>query len=272
VDGAGDPGGGFGDEALEDGAGGGADVVAALGVPLDGEDEVGGCSFGGETAFYGFDDGVLGAAGADVEAVAGDGDGLVVAGVDGEAEEAVLLGGFFLDDDGAEEGVGGDGDGMGDGYAAGAVVDGEDVEVLNEGAAAPDVEGLGSEADAEEGLVEVVGVLDEEFVDVFAGVVGRGAGFDGFLTVFVGVEVGSTAGEEDGVAGIDEVCGGGGGGEEGDLDGDAAGALDGGGVGGPGALVVVGVGAGGDGDGYAGLHGCTDDTAGDLGFARIGAD
>ena len=98
-----DPCGGFGDKAVEEGAGGEADVVAALGVPLDAEDEVGGGAFGGLTAFDGLDDGVLGAAGGDAEAVAGDADGLMVAGVDGETEETVLIGGFFGGNDGAEE-------------------------------------------------------------------------------------------------------------------------------------------------------------------------
>ena len=93
-DDAGGPGGGFGDEAVEDRAGGGADFIAALGVPLNAEDEVG-VAFGGLAALYGFDDGVLRAAGGDAEAVAGDRDGLMMAGVDGETEESVLLGGFF---------------------------------------------------------------------------------------------------------------------------------------------------------------------------------
>src|SRR5271154_742472 len=101
MDGARDPGGGFGDEAVEEGAGGWADVVAALGVPLDAEDEVGGGAFGGLAAFDGFDDCVLWAAGGDTETVTGDADGLMVAGVDGEAEEVVLFGGFFGGEEGA---------------------------------------------------------------------------------------------------------------------------------------------------------------------------
>ena len=100
-------------------------------------------------------------------------------------------------------------------------------EVLDEGSAAPDVEGLGAEADGEEGFVEVVGVLDEEFVYVFAGGVGWGALGDGVLAVFVGVDVGSAAGEEDGLAGVDEVGGLTGGEVEGDFDGLAAGFGDG---------------------------------------------
>ncbi len=71
-------------------------------MPLEAEDEVGGGAFGGLTTFYGFDYGVLRAAGGYAEAVAGDSDGLVVTGVDGQAEEAVLLGGFVLCDDAAQ--------------------------------------------------------------------------------------------------------------------------------------------------------------------------
>src|SRR5216683_4453138 len=98
-----DPCGGFGDEAVEEGAGCGADVVAALGMPLYAEDEVGGGAFGSLTAFDGFDDGILRTAGGDAEAVAGDADGLMVAGVDGQAEEVVLLGSFVRSEEGAEE-------------------------------------------------------------------------------------------------------------------------------------------------------------------------
>ena len=131
---------------------------------------MGGGAFGGLAAFDGFDDSVLRAAGGDAEAVAGDADGLVVAGVDGEAEEAVLFGGFFGGEERAEEGFGRDGGSVGYGYgAAGGVIDGQEAEVLDEGSAAPDVEDLDAEADGEDGLVEVVGVLEEEFVDVFAG-------------------------------------------------------------------------------------------------------
>jgi hypothetical protein len=103
VDGAGGPGGGFGDETIEEGARGRADVVTTFGVPLDSEDIVGGSAFSGLTAFNCFDDGVLRAAGGDAETVAGDADGLVVAGVDGQAEEAVLFGCLFGVEGGAEE-------------------------------------------------------------------------------------------------------------------------------------------------------------------------
>jgi hypothetical protein len=105
----------------------------------------------------------------------------------------------------SEAGVGGDlyGVGFGD-CAAGAVIYGcSNLRryVLNEGAAAPDVEGLGALADGEDGFVEIEGVLDEELV--YGGAVGVGAFAlgDGGLAVFLGVDVGGAAGEEDSVAG-----------------------------------------------------------------------
>ena len=78
------PSGGFFDEAFEEGLGGWADVVAALGVPLDAYYVVGVRIVGVLATFYGFDDCILWAAGGYAEAVAGDAYGLVVAGVDGE--------------------------------------------------------------------------------------------------------------------------------------------------------------------------------------------
>ena len=85
----------FGDQAMEESAAGGADVVAALGVPLDAQEELGGSGMfhvehwvvGGE--LDGFDDAVVRAASYDAQAVAGCSDGLMVAGVDGTAEETV---------------------------------------------------------------------------------------------------------------------------------------------------------------------------------------
>jgi hypothetical protein len=246
MDGARDPGSGFGDEAVEEGAGGGADVVAALGMPLHAEDEVSGGAFGGLAAFDGFDDAVLRAAGGDAEAVAGDADGLVVAGVDGQAEEVVLFGSFVCSEQRAEERFGCGRSGVGDGdFATGGVVDGKDGEVLDQGAAAPDVKDLDAEADGEDRFVEVVGVLEEELIDVFARGVGGGTLGDGVLAVLVGVDVGGAAGEENGLAGIDEVGDRDWGGVEGDLDGLASAAFDSDCVLRPGALVVGGIVAGG---------------------------
>jgi hypothetical protein len=206
MDGAGDPCGGFGNKAVEEGPGGGADVVAALGVPLDTEDEVGGGAFGGLAAFDRFDDGVLGAAGGDAETVAGDADGLMVAGVDGETEEVVLFWGLFGGEEGAEERPGRRSGGVGYGdFAACGVIDGEWGQVLNQRASTPDVEDLDAEADGEDGLVEIVGVLEEELIDVFAGAVGGGALGDRILAVFLRVYVGWAAGKKDGLAGVNEI-------------------------------------------------------------------
>jgi hypothetical protein len=150
--------------------------------------------------------------------------------------------------------------GYGYGFARGVIYR-HGSEVLDEGSAAPDVEGLEAEADGKNGLVEVVGILDEEFVDVFPGWIGGIALGDGILTVLVGVDVGGATGKEDGLAGVDEVGCLAGRGVEGDFDGLAAGFGDGFGVLVPGVPVVVGVGAGGGGDGYTGLHAGVNDTA-----------
>src|ERR1700734_1119707 len=91
VDGAGLPGFGFSDEAVEEGARGGAEVIASLGMPLDTKDEVSGGALGCLPALDRFNDCVLWAPGGDAETVPGDADGLVVAGVDGQAGETFLL-------------------------------------------------------------------------------------------------------------------------------------------------------------------------------------
>ena len=138
----------------------------------------------------------------------------MVAGVDGKAGFEVRGsrsgGGARVEGggggDGGEEGVGGEDGGVGDGYgAAGGVVDGHGGEVLKQGSAAPDVEHLGAEADGEDGLAEVVSVLEEELVDVFAGGVGGVALLDGLLAVLLRVDVGSRTGQEDALAVGDEL-------------------------------------------------------------------
>lgn len=79
MDWAWDPCDGFGDEAIEESTGGGADIVTALGMPLDSKDEVRSGALGGLAAFNRFDDRVLRAAGGDAETIAGDADGLMMA-------------------------------------------------------------------------------------------------------------------------------------------------------------------------------------------------
>ena len=74
-------------------------------------------------------------------------------------------------------------------------------DVLEEGAAAPDVEGLGALADGEDRLVQVEGVLNEELIDVGAQGVGRGGVRTAGLGVFLRIDVGGGTGEEDAVAG-----------------------------------------------------------------------
>lgn len=70
---------GFGYETLEEGAGGWAFVEGAFGMPLDAEDEAATNAF--LCSFDCFDYAVFGAAGGDAEPVAGDSDGLMMAGV-----------------------------------------------------------------------------------------------------------------------------------------------------------------------------------------------
>ncbi len=90
---------------------------------------------------------------------------------------------------------------MGDGYAlSGGVVHWQDCQMLHQRPAAPDIERLGAEADAEQRLVEVVGVLEEELVDGLTGAVGGGALGDGVLAVLLGVDVGWAAGEQEALA------------------------------------------------------------------------
>jgi hypothetical protein len=211
MDGAGCPRGGRLGERFKDGAGGGAEVKAAFGVPLEPQNEVagaGGRQRGGLASLHGFDDGVLGAAGGDPKTIAGNAESLVVAGVDGKAEIRVGgdLGGCLRGrEEGCEKGSGIDGRRVGDGYrGACAMVDGKGCKILDEGAAAPDVEVLATKADGKDGFVEIVGVLEEQFVCIFAGVVRRRSLREGIVAVALGVNVGGASREKYGVAGTGE--------------------------------------------------------------------
>jgi hypothetical protein len=241
-------------------------------MPLKAEDKMSVGSFGGLTPFYGFDDGVLGATSRDTKTITGNANGLVMAGVDGQPEEAILFGSLFEGEKASQEGVGRDGGGMGYGHSlSGGMVDGHGGEVLHESSSAPDIERLEAEADGKNRLVEVVGVLNKEFVHVFPGGIGWGALGNGLLAVLLGVYVSRAAWEQDRLAGVDEVCDLGGGGLEGNLYGFASRFGYGFGIAGPGSAVVVEVRAGGDGNGYARFHGYLDDTASGHGFARMEA-
>lgn len=184
----------FGNEAIEQSARSGADVVAAFGMPLNAEDKVRGGTFGGLAAFDCFDDGILRAAGGDAETVAGNADSLMVTRIDWEPKEVVLFGSLLWNDQRTEKRFRRRGRGVSDGnLAAGGVINREDVEILQQGAAAPDIENLNAEADGEDRFVEIVRVLQQKFIDVFARVVRRSALGDRVLAVLMGIDVGRAA-------------------------------------------------------------------------------
>ncbi len=248
---------GLGDELFEDSTRHFVFIEGSFGMPLNAEHPVSG---GG--TFDGLDDGVLGRAGNDAKSVPGDGDGLVMAGVDddgcvagegGEGGAGFYLG-RMLDDLGARS------------AGSSRVLDGG-LDVLDESSVAPYVEGLGSVADGEDGLAHVVRVLKKELVDVVArGVRGGGAGI-AVLVVLLGIDVGGRAGEENAVAVFCELGGFDVGEMEVDEDGHASGSSDG--------VEIVGQGAGGvlrvrvgNGDGDARLHGEDDNAAAYTGTER----
>ena len=158
---------------------------------------------GGIIAFKSFNDGVLRAAGGDAEDFGRvplrTGGGWSWIGRRRNSSWRGASAGSTME---ASRGGGDDGGGVGYGdRATGGVIDGDGGEVLDKGAAAPDVEHLGAEADGEEGLAVVVGVFEEAEVDLLAGWVGGVAGGDGGLGVTGGVYIEAAAGEEGGLAG-----------------------------------------------------------------------
>jgi hypothetical protein len=144
-----------------------------------------------------------------------------------------------------------------DDFAAGLVIDlgvKDGLEILNEGAVAPDVEALQALADAEDGLVQVEGVLKEKLVDGGAGGIGGTAGGDGLFSVALGVDVETAARKKNSLGGGDKA------GNvrralvERDHERLSAGGLKRGEILREGALVVFDVGGGGLGDGDADGH------------------
>src|SRR5262249_9173796 len=87
------------------------------------------------------------------------------------------------------------------------MVDRHGSEVLNKSSASPDVERLDSEADREDRLIEIVGVLDQELVDVLASRVGRIALRDWLVAVLLRVDVRWRSWEQNTLAGVDQVGG-----------------------------------------------------------------
>ncbi len=224
-------------------------------MPLNADHELAADAF--RRAFDGFDDTVLRTARGDAKSVARSLDGLVMAGVDGQTRFEVRGSGFeFRSDDLGQEGVGSNGGRVRDGdSAAGAVIHGQAGEVLDQRSAAPDVEHLCAETNREDWFAHVVGVLEQEFVDVFAGRIGGIALLDRLLAVFLRIDVRAAAGQQNALAVRDEFGGCGRRLIERHFDGLATAALYGRGVSLPGTAVVVEIRAGGNGDGDArGFH------------------
>ena len=207
MNGARDPRDSLSDEPVEESPGGGADVVAALGMPLNAEDKMCDGTFGSLSTFDRFDDGVLWAAGGDAQTVARDADSLMVTGVDWKTEEGVLLWGFCRRENGPEKRFRCDGGSVSDGdLAASGVIDRERVEILHQRTSSPYVKDLDAKADGEDRFVEIVRVLKEKFVDVFARIVGGSARGDSFLAVLLGVDVCGATREENCLTGINQSC------------------------------------------------------------------
>jgi hypothetical protein len=144
---------------------------------------------------------------------------------------------------------------VGHGYrAAGGVIYRYRGEVLDEGSSTPYVQGLGPEADGEERLVEVMGVLNQELVYVLARRVGGIALRDRVLAVFLRIHVCRGTGKEDSLAGIDQIGCFARRGVKRNLHRLAAGLADGFCVLGPGAGVVLRIRAGRDRNSDARLH------------------
>jgi hypothetical protein len=69
--------------------------------------------------------------------------------------------------------------------------------VLNQGAVAPDIEGLGAVADGEDGLLEVEGVLKQDFIDSGTSWVGWAALRNWIFAKSSWVDIETTAGQQD---------------------------------------------------------------------------
>jgi hypothetical protein len=89
-------------------------------------------------------------------------------------------------------------------FAPGFVVDGR-FDVLDQGSGAIDVQNLQAVADAKDGLARTVCVLQQEFIDGVALCIRVGGLRVTRLVVFGRVHVGTTAGEQNGVARFDQL-------------------------------------------------------------------
>jgi hypothetical protein len=207
-------------------------------MPLDRENEM-----ARRVELNGLDNTIRRRDGADQKIVAGNADGLMVAGVDPRFGQ--VAGRNQAGQPGTRRNM--DRMGLND-LPAGAVIDGG-LQVLNQGAVAPYIQRLGAVADGEDGLLEVEGVLEEELVNGSAGGVRLAALRDWIFAKSLWVHIVKAAGEQNSL-GSEE--------EPGNAiralvkrnnNGGCARGVEGGKVGRQGALVVAGVAAGGFGDG-----------------------
>ena len=84
------------------------------------------------------------------------------------------------------------------------MIDRQDGQVLDKGAAVKHIEHLRPEADPKQWFSVMPGVLEQHTVGAFALFVGGGAGFLAHLTVRRGIDIGGAAGQKDAVAGLHE--------------------------------------------------------------------
>jgi hypothetical protein len=180
----------------------------------------------------------------------------MMAGVDWKLAESILNGSLSRCQKAADDGVGDYDRSMGYGnVAASGVVYRDRIQVLNQGSPTPDVQGLRSEADGEQGLIEVVSVLDEKLIDVFTSRIGRVALGNGFMPELLRVYVCRRSRKKNALAGVDQVRGLAGSCVQRYLDRLTSGSVYGLSVLAPGSDVVFRIVTGGDGDGDSRSHG-----------------
>ncbi len=96
---------------------------------------------------------------------------------------------------------------MGDGNAPpGTMVHRQNCEVLQQRPAAPDIQGLRSKTDAQQRLVQIVRILQQQLVHRLAGrVSGRTLG-NRLLPILLGIHICTASWQQNSLAGVDQVC------------------------------------------------------------------
>lgn len=176
-------------ECGEEGTGEGVQGVGALRVPLNSDYEM-----VRRVQLYGLDDIIGWRNGSDTEVITDPADGLMVAGI----HRGLRVGFFRRVDKSRQTGIGSDIHRVSvDHIAAGLMIDGrvkDGIEVLDQGAVAPDVEGLCAVTDTENRLLQVESILEEQLVDGSAAGVGRSARGDGLFSVALRIDIEAAAG------------------------------------------------------------------------------